>query len=40
MVTIVSINFDSTNMDTNTLGIRLEYAVQNIGITDLLEFTI
>lgn len=40
MVTVISINYDSTDMNVNTLGIRLEYAVQNIGITDLLEFTI
>ena len=39
-VTVINIGFDTSAIDSNRLGVRLEYAVVNIGVTDLLEFTI
>ena len=39
-IRILRIDFDSSNMDRNLLGIRLSYAVPNVGMTDILEFTL
>jgi hypothetical protein len=40
VVTINNISFDVEGQDTNKLGISLEYSIPNIGIRDLLQFTI
>jgi hypothetical protein len=40
IVTINRIVFSSSNQDMNQLGISLEYSIPNIGVKDLLEFTI
>ena len=40
VITISRIEFDSAGIDRNTLGISIFYSVPNIGITDLLKFTI
>ncbi|MAH44368.1 hypothetical protein CMI37_00970 [Candidatus Pacearchaeota archaeon] len=39
-VTILQVKFDSTGIDRNTLGLSIFYSVSDIGITDLLKFTI
>jgi len=39
-VKINTVSFDSTDVDRNTLGITINYSIPNIGIRDLLEFTI
>jgi len=40
VVAIHNISFDVAAQDTNTLGISLAYSIPNIGVRDLLEFTI
>lgn len=37
---IRQINFDTSNPNPNLLGIRIVYTIPDIGVTDLLEFTI
>ena len=39
-VRINNISFDAANIDTNTLGITINYSIPNIGVRDLLKFTI
>ena len=39
-ITIQQINFDKSNPDRQILGIRIVYSIPDIGVTDLLEFTI
>lgn len=40
IVSIKSIEFGTGGIDDNSLGIRLEYTIPDIAVTDLLEFTI
>ena len=40
VVDVRRIEFDSSNPDNNILGIRIVYDLPDVGITDLLEFTI
>ena len=40
VISIREVAFDRSNPDANTLGIRIVYDLPDIGITDLLEFTI
>lgn len=39
-IEIIEISFDSSDPDRNTLGISIRYAIPQIGMTDLLQFTI
>jgi len=39
-VAIIDIQFNTEAIDRNTLGLVISYAVPDIGITDLLKFTI
>tara|TARA_R100000008_G_C3530793_1_gene139166 strand:- start:321 stop:689 length:369 start_codon:yes stop_codon:yes gene_type:complete len=39
-IQIQEISFGSSEQDTNTLGIQIRYAIPNLNIQDLLEFTI
>ena len=39
-VSIRNISFSGGDIDTLTLGVSIKYAIPNIGLTDLLEFTI
>ena len=39
-VGIQQINFDDSNPNVHVLGIRIVYSIPDIGVTDLLEFTI
>mgnify|MGYP003626965584 CR=1 FL=1 len=40
IINILEVNFDTSNPDANILGIRILYSLPDVGITDLLEFTI
>tara|TARA_R110000744_G_scaffold266060_3_gene380064 strand:+ start:569 stop:937 length:369 start_codon:yes stop_codon:yes gene_type:complete len=40
VISILEINFDTSNPDANILGIKILYSLPDVGITDLLEFTI
>ncbi len=40
VIEIFEINFDNSNPDANVLGIKIVYGLPDVGITDLLEFTI
>ena len=40
VVNILEINFDTSDPDNNVLGIKILYNLPDVGITDLLEFTI
>ncbi len=40
VIDIRRVEFDRSNPDANILGIRIVYDLPDIGITDLLEFTI
>tara|TARA_R110000737_G_scaffold83095_1_gene115457 strand:+ start:386 stop:754 length:369 start_codon:yes stop_codon:yes gene_type:complete len=40
VVQINRISFDAQGQDVNRLGISLMYSIPNIGVKDLLEFTI
>jgi phage baseplate assembly protein W len=39
-ITVKNIQFLKSNIDVNTLGIRITYEIPAIGLQDLLEFTI
>tara|TARA_R110002020_G_scaffold133219_9_gene297250 strand:- start:476 stop:844 length:369 start_codon:yes stop_codon:yes gene_type:complete len=39
-IKINNVSFDGSNIDTNTLGITINYSIPNIGVRDLLKFTI
>ena len=39
-VRINNVSFDATDINTNTLGITINYSIPNIGVRDLLKFTI
>jgi hypothetical protein len=39
-VTIYNIDFYALDPDTNSMAFRIEYSIPNIGVSDLLEFTI
>ncbi len=39
-VAILQIDFNTSNPDSNLLGIRIVYSIPDIGVTDLLKFTI
>tara|TARA_R100000664_G_C2700310_1_gene100894 strand:- start:148 stop:516 length:369 start_codon:yes stop_codon:yes gene_type:complete len=39
-VSILQIDFNTSNPDRNTLGVRIVYSIPDIGVKDLLEFTI
>ena len=39
-VDIQQIDFDDSNPNVHVLGIRIVYSIPDIGVTDLLEFTI
>ena len=39
-IQIQEISFDSSDPDSNQLSIRIRYAIPNLNIQDLLEFTI
>ena len=39
-VHIKEVNFQGSAESTNTLGVRISYAIPQIGMRDLLEFTI
>jgi len=39
-VRIISVDFDTVNIDRNKLGIALKYSIPNISATEMLEFTI
>jgi len=40
VITINEISFNTTRMDSNQLGVQIRYAIPNLNIQDLLEFTI
>jgi len=40
VIDVRQVEFDSSNPDNNVLGIRIVYDLPDVGITDLLEFTI
>ena len=40
VISVRQIEFDSSNPDNNVLGIKIVYDLPDVGITDLLEFTI
>ena len=40
VVNILEINFDTSDPDNNVWGIKILYNLPDVGITDLLEFTI
>ena len=40
VVYINKVNFDNSNPDANTLGLQIVYSIPNLGLKDLLEFTI
>ena len=40
VITILNIQYIKSNIDNNTLGIRITYDIPTVGIQDLLEFTI
>tara|TARA_R100001163_G_scaffold61745_1_gene51971 strand:+ start:1426 stop:1794 length:369 start_codon:yes stop_codon:yes gene_type:complete len=40
VIQIKEISFGASDPDNNKLGIRIEYAIPNLNIRDLLEFTI
>ena len=40
VISIRDIAFDRSDPDSNVLGIRIVYDLPDVGITDLLEFTI
>ena len=39
-VRINNVSFDASDINTNTLGITINYSIPNIGVRDLLKFTI
>ena len=40
VVQLLNIAFNTSNIDSNQLGIIITYAIPNIGVKDLLQFTI
>ena len=40
VINVSEVSFDTSNPDANVLGIRIIYSLPDVGITDLLEFTI
>ena len=40
IITITNIQFDASGIDSNKLGVLITYQVPQIGIKDLLQFTI
>lgn len=40
VINVSEVSFDTSNPDANVLGIRILYTLPDVGITDLLEFTI
>ena len=40
VIQIQEVSFDASNPDSNQLSIRIRYAIPNLNIKDLLEFTI
>lgn len=40
VVNVLEVNFDTSEPDNNVLGITILYNLPDVGITDLLEFTI
>ena len=40
VVDIQQVFFDSSSIDRNVLGIAIQYSIPDIGITEMLEFTI
>ena len=40
IISIISIEFGTSDIEDNTLAIRLEYSIADIATSDLLEFTI
>ncbi len=40
VINVAEVSFDTSNPDANVLGIRILYTLPDVGITDLLEFTI
>ncbi len=40
MINLLNIGFDGSDIERNTLGLQIFYSVPDIGITDLLQFTI
>ena len=40
VVSVINIQFSAAGADSNTLGIALTYGIPDIGITEMLEFTI
>ena len=40
VVNIQRVVFDSSAIDRNTLGLAIQYSIPDIGITEMLEFTI
>ena len=39
-IRIRGISFDTSNMDSNSLGVTIKYELPQIGVKDLLQFTI
>ena len=39
-IQILEISFGASDVDNNTLGLHIRYAIPNLNIQDLLEFTI
>ena len=39
-INIIEVNFGGSDNKPNTLGVRIIYAIPQIGVRDLLEFTI
>ena len=40
VITIQSIDFNTSDIDANTLGIRIQFSIDTLGVTDFLAFTI
>jgi len=40
IIKIIAVQFATTHIDNNKLSIFVEYSIPNIGVKDLLEFTI
>ena len=39
-ISIRSVQFDTSNIDSNNLGVTIKYEVPQIAVRDLLQFTI
>tara|TARA_R110002072_G_scaffold106863_2_gene233180 strand:+ start:686 stop:1054 length:369 start_codon:yes stop_codon:yes gene_type:complete len=40
VISIKTIEFGASSIDENSLGVRIEYLIPDIAVSDLLEFTI